>query len=148
MYIPGIIFYLQKMEQNILLLLFLYLSIYDRYHLRIFQQLLHQIWFNWMKKALSYFKRSLADQRPIMNLAVKIAKFWLSKSIFYVKNHPNPLNFFFHWTVFGECFLGMFFGKVFGTVFWDSFWESFWDSFGTILLTSCLIRIMSLSEGP
>ena len=27
----------------------------------------------------------MADQRLIMNLAVKIAKFWLSESIFYVK---------------------------------------------------------------
>ena len=25
-----------------------------------------------------------------MNLAMKITKFWLSKSIFYVKNHPKP----------------------------------------------------------
>ena len=39
--------------------------------------------------ALSYCKRSLADQRPIMNLTIKIAKFWSSKSIFYVKNHRN-----------------------------------------------------------
>ena len=41
----------------------------------------------------------MADQRPIRNLAVKIAKFWLSKSIFYVKNHPNHSNFFFHWKI-------------------------------------------------
>ena len=38
-----------------------------RHHLRIFQQLF-------------YFKRSLADQRLIMNLVMKIAKFWHSKS--------------------------------------------------------------------
>ena len=36
----------------------------------------------------------MADQRPIMNLAVKIAKFRLSKSILCVKNHPNPSKLF------------------------------------------------------
>ena len=29
----------------------------------------------------------MADQRLMTNLALKIAKFWLLKSIFYVKNH-------------------------------------------------------------
>ena len=47
----------------------------------------------------SLIERSLADQRPIRNLAMKIAKFWLSKSTFYVKNHPNHSNFFFHWRI-------------------------------------------------
>ena len=42
------------------------------------------------KWAPSCFTQSLADQRLTMNLAMQIAKFWLSKLIFYVKNHPNP----------------------------------------------------------
>ena len=32
-------------------------------------------------------------------LVSKSAKIWLSKSVFYVKNHPNFSKFFFHWRI-------------------------------------------------
>jgi hypothetical protein len=46
----------------------------NRYNLGIFQQLLHQRLIEWYI-ALSYFKRSLKDRRPSIDLAFNFGKF-------------------------------------------------------------------------
>ena len=61
----------------------------------IFSNFCTKTWINWMDISTFFFERCLADWCPIMNLALKIAKFWLSKSIFYVKNYQNSSKFFF-----------------------------------------------------
>ena len=59
-----------------------------------------------------------------MNLAIKIAKFWLSKSIFYVKNHPNPSNLFSLKNINQEHNLykwHLLFTVIFEALFWPKF---------------------------
>ena len=46
----------------------------------------------WQEEVGTRYRLKFFSNFRILNLAVKIAQFWLSKSIFY---HPNPSKFFF-----------------------------------------------------
>ena len=61
----------------------------------------------WKKSTLAFlwkciFWLSINDVTLLPNFRIqqtKIADFWLSKSIFYVKNYPNLFLLFFHWRI-------------------------------------------------
>ena len=88
---------LDKIIRNSIQVWFQLSKLKVRYHSRFFLQLLvpNGSLIGVKKKHFFIKKIFLADQPTFGRWRLKNPDFWLSKSIFYVKNYPNLSNFFF-----------------------------------------------------
>jgi len=129
-------------------------NLHIRYHLRIFQQLPH-IMASWVSGKWHFFIKNIFG-RYFLNKHSKNADFWLSKSIFYVKNYSNLSNIFsiekyqfvmifvidIFWKLqFLKAIYIFFMKKCFFLPNWAAiWWGSCWEVLNCIYCTSCMYQ--------